>query len=77
MEKTKYKWILKILKLKILNFLHPMAFLLNKKKPISADTNKAKYGLTGISKLLVHCENQQAYGPYLIIIEDKVYLQDY
>lgn len=41
------------------------------------DTMKITYGLTGISKLLVQCENQQACGPFLLLITDKVYLEAY
>eukprot|EP00253_Pinus_taeda_P018538 PITA_18538 len=42
-----------------------------------ADTMKIKYGLTGISKLLVQGENQQACGPFLLLATDKVYLEAY
>jgi caffeic acid 3-O-methyltransferase len=42
-----------------------------------ADIKKIKYGLTGISKLLVQAGNQQSCGPLLLLIADKVYLEAY
>jgi len=42
-----------------------------------ADIKKIKYGLTGISKLLVQAGNQQSCGPVLLLIADKVYLEAY
>lgn len=43
--------------------------------PDDAHTKKIKYGLTGISKLLVQGENQQSRGPFLLLIANNVYLE--
>nr|AIY62319.1 caffeic acid O-methyl transferase [Pinus radiata] len=40
-----------------------------------ADTKKIKFGLTGISKLLVQGGNQQSCGPFLLLIANNVYLE--
>ena len=42
-----------------------------------ADIKKIKYGLTGISKLLVQGGNQQSCGPFLLLIADKIYMEAY
>ena len=42
-----------------------------------ADTKKIKYGLTGISKLLVQGGSRQSCAPFLYLIADKVYMEAY